>query len=113
MFAFFFVIVNANEKVRVLPPVPPKPPKRGILKGPRSNTVLRDSSQQQTVNNHNSSGNSSALLIQNTLQNELNTYENLSSKRSTDNYHSEEVNLFKSTFYTKKFFFFFFAFNYK
>lgn len=88
------------EKVRVLPPVPPKPPKRGILKGPRSNTVLRDSSQPQTVNNHNSSGNSSALLIQNTLQNELITYENLSSTRSTDNYHSEEVNLFKKNIYS-------------
>lgn len=70
------------------------------MKGPRSNTVLRDSSHQQTVNNHNSSGNSSALLIQNTLQNELITYENLSSTRSTDNYHSEEVNLFKNIYST-------------
>lgn len=61
-------------QVRVLPPVPPKPPKRGILKGPRIN-VARDGGVSTIV-----STDSQALLIKNTLQNELITYENVRSK---------------------------------
>lgn len=82
-------------KVRVLPPVPPKPPKRGILKGPRNNsTGSRDLHPRQS-NSHNTSVDNVDELIKNTLQNELITYENLTSKRATstatDNHHSEEV----------------------
>lgn len=78
--------------------MPPKPPKRGILKGSRANHN-RDSSNHQTnssINsNHNSSSDSTALLIQNTLHNEMITYENITSKRITsDNHHTEEVNKF-------------------
>lgn len=54
-----------------MPPVPPKPPKRGILKGPRIN-VTRDGSANTSI-----PSDSHALLIQNTLQNELITYENV------------------------------------
>lgn len=73
-----------------MPPVPPKPPKRGILKGPRTSTGSRDS-QNRPANSHNSSIDTETL-IKNTLQNELITYENVSNQQtSTDNHHIEEV----------------------
>lgn len=73
--------------MRVLPPVPPKPPKRGILKGPRA--VARNESISSSTTNHSLPTDSKALLIKNTLQNELITYENVSS-RQVDSL--EEVN---------------------
>lgn len=79
-----------------MPPVPPKPPKRGILKGPRSSAGSRDShsSQSRQSNSHNTSTDNAAELIKNTLQNELITYENVSSQRAiTDNHNTEEVRL--------------------
>lgn len=82
-----------QKKIRVLPPVPPKPPKRGILKGPRNSPGARDSpgSQNRQSNSHNSSTENAAELIKNTLQNELITYENVSS--NPDNHNTEEVRL--------------------
>lgn len=59
-----------------MPPVPPKPPKRGILKGPRVNVTRGDSGVGTTT----ISTDSHALLIKNTLQNELITYENVRSR---------------------------------
>ncbi|XP_037923856.1 unconventional myosin-XVIIIa isoform X3 [Hermetia illucens] len=53
-----------NSKPRFLPPVPPKPPKRGILKGSRSN--IANINEEPT-----SSPDSKVLLMRNTLQNEL------------------------------------------
>lgn len=103
-FSFFFInkkwliesyLWNYDYKVRVLPPVPPKPPKRGILKGPRNCTSSRDLPNRQS-NSHNTSTDN-ADLIKNTLQNEVITYENFASKRAitatSDNHHSEEVKI--------------------
>lgn len=86
----------------MLPPVPPKPPKRGILKGPRSSASARELPHRQSNSSHNSSIDNAAELMKNTLQNELITYENLttnqqttsaaaSSAGPTDNHHLEEV----------------------
>lgn len=61
---------------RILPPVPPKPPKRGILKGSRlSVTSVTEETQI--------SSDSKTLLIRNTLQNELMSYDNLPLKSET------------------------------
>lgn len=79
-----------------MPPVPPKPPKRGILKGPRSSV---SSTQSRQSNSHNLSTDNTAELIKNTLQNELITYENVSSKLTTDNHHTEEVKTRKSNIF--------------
>lgn len=76
-------------KIRVLPPVPPKPPKRGILKGPRTSIGSKDSQNRPVNNSPNTSLDTTAeILIKNTLQNELITYENLS------NVHTDNNNLF-------------------
>lgn len=78
--------------------MPPKPPKRGILKGPRHSTGSRDLPNRQS-NSHNTSADNTAELIKNTLQNEVITYENLSNKRAPitaiDNHHIEEVRILK------------------
>lgn len=67
-------------QVRVLPPVPPKPPKRGILKGPRLSNTSKEGNSATTTNHSNGiSPDSKALLLKNTLQNELITYENVTS----------------------------------
>lgn len=82
-----------------MPPVPPKPPKRGILKGPRTSTGSRDSQSRANNNSHNTSTDTTAeTLIKNTLQNELITYENVSNTlASTDhNHHTEEVRPFRN-----------------
>lgn len=78
---------------RLLPPiVPPKPPKRGILKGSRAN---QQGNHQTTisVNNQNTTVESADLLIKNTLQNELITYENITNKGmlAENSHYSEEV----------------------
>lgn len=90
-----------------MPPVPPKPPKRGILKGPRNSTGGTRDIQHRQPNSHNLSADNAAELIKNTLQNELITYENLSNKRaistSIDNHHTEEVNM-RNLFYDYSFF---------
>lgn len=59
----------------MLPPVPPKPPKRGILKGPRLS--ITSVSEEMCV-----SPDSKQILMRNTLQNELISY-NLSSSGMT------------------------------
>lgn len=46
-----------------MPPVPPRPPKRGILKGSRTNLL--------NASDSNLSADSRALLMRNTLQNEM------------------------------------------
>lgn len=76
-----------------MPPiVPPKPPKRGILKGSRAN---QQGSHQTTIsiNGQNTTVESADLLIKNTLQNELITYENITNNRiiAENSHHSEEV----------------------
>lgn len=48
----------------MLPPIPPRPPKRGILKGPRNN-----------ITNISEEGDARAVLMRNTLQNELIAYQ--------------------------------------
>lgn len=52
----------------MLPPVPPRPPKRGILKGPRVNIT---NIAEEALSD------SRSLLMRNTLQNELISYQNL------------------------------------
>lgn len=54
---------------KVLPPLPPRPPKRGILKGSRT-SVSSDAYDAQDISNP-------ILLVKNTLQNEVITYQNL------------------------------------
>ncbi|XP_026474112.1 unconventional myosin-XVIIIa isoform X3 [Ctenocephalides felis] len=61
-------ITNQNSIRQSLPPIPPRPPKRGILKGPR--TSLTNLSADATDH-------SSTILEQNTIQNELISYQNL------------------------------------
>lgn len=66
------------------PALPPKPPKRGILKGSRSNIASMSgtstegsnamSNGNECENNHSDPSN---LLVRNTLQNEVITYQNL------------------------------------
>lgn len=92
-----------------MPPVPPKPPKRGILKGPRNSAGAKDLQHRQSNSSHNSTIDNAAELIKNTLQNELITYENLTNKRGTsasagptDNHHLEEVDI-NTIFYDSKF----------
>lgn len=91
-----------------MPPVPPKPPKRGILKGPRHSAGARDLQHRQSNSSHNSSIDTTAELIKNTLQNEVITYENLTNKRGTsaaasagptdNNHHFEEVDRHEKPF---------------
>lgn len=69
-FVYFFLLLQ-----RVLPPVPPRPPKRGILKGPRVNI---------TNIAEESSADSRSVLMRNTLQNELISYQNVSSLDKDD-----------------------------
>ncbi|XP_049839804.1 unconventional myosin-XVIIIa isoform X2 [Schistocerca gregaria] len=56
---------------RSLPPLPPRPPKRGILKGPRL-ALAADAAVQNGGDNHHD-----AILVRNTLQNEVITYQNV------------------------------------
>jgi Periplasmic protease len=59
-----------------LPPLPPRPPKRGILKGPRLNGNSAGSGEN--VNNHGENNHSdSSILVRNTLQNEVIAYQNV------------------------------------
>lgn len=72
----FFVLL---KKQRILPPIPPRPPKRGILKGPRVN-----------ISNINEEADSSTLLMRNTLQNELIAYQNMTADGGHDSLRSNE-----------------------
>ncbi|XP_054746231.1 unconventional myosin-XVIIIa isoform X1 [Anastrepha obliqua] len=56
---------SGNGKHRSLPPVPPKPPKRGILKGSRSN--VSNVHEEITI----ASPEAQLLVMRNTMQNEL------------------------------------------
>ncbi|XP_018790363.1 PREDICTED: unconventional myosin-XVIIIa isoform X1 [Bactrocera latifrons] len=56
---------SGNGKHRSLPPVPPKPPKRGILKGSRSN--ISNVHEEITI----TSPEAQLLVMRNTMQNEL------------------------------------------
>ncbi|CAD6995882.1 unnamed protein product [Ceratitis capitata] len=56
---------SGNGKHRSLPPVPPKPPKRGILKGSRSN--ISNVHEEITI----ASPEAQLLVMRNTMQNEL------------------------------------------
>lgn len=59
-----------------LPPLPPRPPKRGILKGPRLNG--NSSGSVENVNNRGENNHSdSSILVRNTLQNEVIAYQNV------------------------------------
>jgi myosin-18 len=59
-----------------LPPLPPRPPKRGILKGPRlhgSSAGSGENVNNRSENNHSDS----SILVRNTLQNEVIAYQNV------------------------------------
>lgn len=58
-----------------LPPLPPKPPKRGILKTPRV-SISQDNGNVHHDSYHNGDH---ECLVRNTLQNEMITYQNISS----------------------------------
>lgn len=62
-----------NPQQKTLPPVPPRPPKRGILKGPRV-SVTRDTELPETNGENSSELNN---LIRNTLRNEVIAYQNI------------------------------------
>ncbi|KAK6620972.1 hypothetical protein RUM43_011275 [Polyplax serrata] len=66
---------NHEPSQKVLPPLPPRPPKRGILKGSRSSM-----NSSELYDNHDP--NSTSVLVRNTLQNELITYQNLPQKNN-------------------------------
>ncbi|KAL0102829.1 hypothetical protein PUN28_018253 [Cardiocondyla obscurior] len=67
---------------KCLPPLPPKPPKRGILKGPRltvNSCTVSVLSEENVLPNGNETSyqEASNLLVRNTLQNEVITYQNV------------------------------------
>jgi len=67
---------------KCLPPLPPKPPKRGILKGPRltvNSCSVNVLSEENALPNgtETSYQEASNLLVRNTLQNEVITYQNV------------------------------------
>ncbi|TGZ47297.1 Myosin-XVIIIa [Temnothorax longispinosus] len=67
---------------KCLPPLPPKPPKRGILKGPRltvNSCTVNVLSEENVLPNgtETSYQEASNLLVRNTLQNEVITYQNV------------------------------------
>lgn len=67
---------------KCLPPLPPKPPKRGILKGPRlsvNSCTVNVLSEENALPNGNETSyqEASNLLVRNTLQNEVITYQNV------------------------------------
>lgn len=69
-----------NPQQKTLPPVPPRPPKRGILKGPRV-AVTREVEVPETNGENSSELNN---LIRNTLRNEVIAYQNLPSVSNGD-----------------------------
>lgn len=64
---------NSHITARNAPNVPPRPPKRGILKGPRV-SITRETIETVEVNG---SGTDFTSLIQNTLRNEVIAYQNV------------------------------------
>lgn len=80
---------------KCLPPLPPKPPKRGILKGPRltvNSCTVNVLSEENTLPNgtETSYQEASNLLVRNTLQNEVITYQNVPLNSVLNNDCSEE-----------------------
>ncbi|XP_034938214.1 unconventional myosin-XVIIIa [Chelonus insularis] len=79
-----------NVSGKTLPALPPKPPKRGILKGSRLNisniaTVAEGSNVIQNGSEcENSNAEASNLLVRNTLQNEVITYQNIPSQHQDE-----------------------------
>jgi len=89
-----------GQSGKCLPPLPPKPPKRGILKGPRltvNSCAANVLSEENTLQNgtETSYQEASNLLVRNTLQNEVITYQNvpthLNSVLNKDDYSEEET----------------------
>ncbi|PSN51337.1 hypothetical protein C0J52_07932 [Blattella germanica] len=75
---------------RSLPPLPPRPPKRGILKGPRLSVNSAGSGEH--VNHHGENNhNDSSILVRNTLQNEVIAYQNVP-QITTNNRHVSNAN---------------------
>ena len=72
-----------------LPPLPPRPPKRGILKGYKSNVTT-----SEFYENHDPS--STSLLVRNTLQNEVITYQNVQPKNSNHIQRNHDSNVYSS-----------------
>nr|CAD7407234.1 unnamed protein product [Timema cristinae] len=68
---------SASIQQRFLPPLPPRPPKRGILKGPRLSVSSVASGDLANHNGENHSSDSSSVLVRNTLQNEVIAYQNI------------------------------------
>nr|CAD7266637.1 unnamed protein product [Timema shepardi] len=68
---------SASLQQRFLPPLPPRPPKRGILKGPRLSVSSVASGDLANHNGENHSSDSSSVLVRNTLQNEVIAYQNI------------------------------------
>ncbi|KAK3933371.1 Unconventional myosin-XVIIIa [Frankliniella fusca] len=79
---------QSKVQQKVLPPLPPRPPKRGILKqGPRSSTSSLASDGVPTNSENQASVDPNTVLVRNTIQNEVITYQNLPShSKSTSSF---------------------------
>ncbi|CAG9854343.1 unnamed protein product [Phyllotreta striolata] len=75
--------LNSLQNHKNVLPLPPKPPKRGILKTPKVN-VTSDNGAEPATNGYDAADNHSSLA-RNTLQNELYTYQNLMSHHNGTN----------------------------
>lgn len=85
---------SSKLQQKVLPPLPPRPPKRGILKqGPRSSTSSLGSDGAPNHVDNQSIVDPNTVLVRNTIQNEVITYQNLPShsKTSTSSFLLAEV----------------------
>lgn len=67
---------SSQVQQRSLPPLPPRPPKRGILKGPRL-SISSAGSGDNVVTQNGENHSDTSVLVRNTLQNEVITYQNV------------------------------------